>query len=75
MLCKGDMVMLERCGYNDKPRVARVEYANDTEFTPVVRWLGFMPIWVLVRGIWWISEEGKTWHKLPPKTPHLKKDP
>ena len=64
MLCKGDKVVLMRCGDNDKERVAKVAYANEYEFVPLVRALGFLPLWVPVMGTWKISDEGRTWRRV-----------
>ena len=63
-LCRGDRVTLLRCGAYGKERLAKVAYANNTEFVPVVRLLGFLPIWMPVMGTWMLRDEGETWSRL-----------
>ena len=64
-LCKGDIVRLLRCGANAKERLAKVGYANNDEFIPVTKLLGFLPIWVMpVPGTWRLCDEGETWSRL-----------
>jgi hypothetical protein len=65
MLCKGDVVILERSGSNNKRRKAKVEYANDYEFIPLVRVLFFLPYWWPPGGCWRLEDEGKTWRRAP----------
>jgi hypothetical protein len=65
-LCKGDRIILLRCGANAREREAKVAYANDMELVPVVKLLGFLPIWLPIMGIWCIVDEGRTWRLKEP---------
>jgi hypothetical protein len=44
--------------------VTKVAYTNNFVFVPVVRLLGFLPLWVPVMGTWELSDEGETWDRL-----------
>lgn len=61
-LCKGDKVVLLRCGANDKERPAVVAYANDYEFVPSIWLWGFLPFRVPM-GVWRMIDEGTTWRR------------